>query len=268
MTVTDDDGGTQTKTFKVTVANVAPKILTLTATVVPIAVNTPASATVTFDDPGVLDSATVKWTWDDGSTSSTPVAKQSGTRTVTATHSYSDAGVYQITVTVTDKDLDSDSKTLDSYIVVYDPDGGFVTGGGWINSPAGAYRWNTGLTGKATFGFVSKYLKGANAPTGNTEFQFHAAGMNFSSTSYEWLVVAVMKAMYKGVGTISGRPGTYGFMLSAVDNGSGGDTFRIKITENATGSLVYDNQLGLADDQYPTMTIEGGSIVVHSSTKK
>ncbi len=24
-------------------------------------------------------------------------------------------------------------------VVIYDPDGGFVTGGGWINSPAGAY---------------------------------------------------------------------------------------------------------------------------------
>lgn len=56
--------------------------------------------------------------------------------------------------------------------MVYDPAAGFVTGGGWINSPAGAYSANTDLTGKATFGFVSKYQNGATVPTGNTEFQF------------------------------------------------------------------------------------------------
>ena len=46
-------------------------------------------------------------------------------------------------------------------MVVYDPAGGFVTGGGWINSPAGAYRADPALTGRANFGFVSKYKKGA-----------------------------------------------------------------------------------------------------------
>ncbi len=76
------------------------------------------------------------------------------------------------------------------FIVVYDPNGGFVTGGGWIDSPAGAYTADPSLTGKATFGFVARYQKGANAPDGNTQFQFHAAGFTFKSTSYEWLVVA------------------------------------------------------------------------------
>jgi hypothetical protein len=37
-------------------------------------------------------------------------------------------------MTVTDKDGDSDVSTFE-YIVVYDPNGRFVTGGGWINSP-------------------------------------------------------------------------------------------------------------------------------------
>jgi hypothetical protein len=46
--------------------------------------------------------------------------------------------------------------------VVYDPSGGFVTGGGWINSPAGACKlaWCTDETvGRANFGFVSQYRK-------------------------------------------------------------------------------------------------------------
>ena len=91
---------------------------------------------------------------------------------------------------------------------------GFVTGGGWINSPAGAYVADPALAGKATFGFVSKYKKGMTVPEGNTEFQFHAAGLNFKSTSYQWLVVAGANAKFKGVGTINGA-GNYGFMLTA-----------------------------------------------------
>jgi len=72
------------------------------------------------------------------------------------------------------------------------------------------------LTGKATFGFVSKYIKGKVDPTGNTEFQFKAGDLNFKSTSYEWLVVAGARAQFKGLGTINGT-GNYGFMLTAID---------------------------------------------------
>ena len=76
---------------------------------------------------------------------------------------------------------------LDAMFVVYDPSGGFVTGGGWIDSPAGAYSPDEELTGKANFGFVSKYQQGASVPTGQTEFQFKAADLNFHSTDYQWL---------------------------------------------------------------------------------
>ena len=70
-------------------------------------------------------------------------------------------------------------------MVIYDPEGGFATGGGWINSPAGAYVPNPPASGKANFGFVSKYQKGATVPTGKPEFEFKAEGMNFKSTDYE-----------------------------------------------------------------------------------
>ena len=42
------------------------------------------------------------------------------------------------------------------------------------------------LTGKATFGFVAQYKKGATVPTGNTQFRFHAGDLHFHSTSYDW----------------------------------------------------------------------------------
>ena len=80
----------------------------------------------------------------------------------------------------------------------------------------GAYTSDPTLTGKATFGFVSKYQKGANVPTGNTEFQFKVADLNFKTTSYDWLVIAGSKAQYKGTGTINGTC-EYKFMLTAID---------------------------------------------------
>ena len=134
---------------------------------------------------------------------------------------------------MTDDDRDSDESTF-QYIVVYDPEGGFVTGGGWIQSPQGAYRPNPSLTGKANFGFVSRYKKGANVPTGNTQFQFKVADLNFHSDTYQWLVVSGARARYKGVGTINGQ-GAYKFLLTAVDadinpnDNIEVDRFRIKI---------------------------------------
>jgi len=118
----------------------------------------------------------------------------------------------------------------------------------------GAYLADPTLGGKATFGFVSKYKKGASIPDGNTEFQFKTGNLNFSSTSYEWLVVnqAGANAQFKGYGTIDGA-GNYGFMLWAGDGAP--DTFRIKIWDAVTEIVVYDNGTNQA--------IGGGSIVVH-----
>jgi hypothetical protein len=140
------------------------------------------------------------------------------------------------------------------FIVVYDPNGGFVTGGGWIDSPVGAYTADPTLTGKATFGFVAKYKKGANVPDGNTQFQFHAVGFNFQSISYDWLVVAGTKAQFKGIGTVNGQ-GVYKFLLTADDGNP--DKFRIKIWyEDATGEhVVYDNVM--------SQPLGGGSITIH-----
>jgi hypothetical protein len=150
---------------------------------------------------------------------------------------------------------------------VYDPNGGFVTGGGWITSPPGAYPADPALTGRANFGFVSKYKKGQNNPEGNTEFQFQLANLNFHSHTYEWLVVAGRKAMYKGTGTINNQ-GNYGFILSAIDGnlqgGDGHDRFRIKIWDkNQNDLVIYDNMIGAGDNDDPTTIIGGGSIIIH-----
>jgi hypothetical protein len=124
------------------------------------------------------------------------------------------------------------------------------------------------VTGKATFGFVSRYRTGAAVPSGSAEFQFEAANLGFHSRQYQWLVVAGARAQFKGVGAVNGV-GTYGFMLTAVDGQLAGrgvvDKFRMKIWDAATGAIVYDNQLGQGDTASLTTAIAGGSITIHAA---
>ncbi|WP_190300363.1 MBG domain-containing protein [Rufibacter hautae] len=162
-----------------------------------------------------------------------------------------------------------------AYLPVYDPNGGFVTGGGWINSPAGAYVKDQTATGKANFGFVSRYKKGSTALDGETEFNFQTGNLKFNSTSYETatLVIGGAKASYRGVGTINGT-GTYKFTLNAIDgqasSAGGSDRIRMKITD-AAGATVYDNMIGALDNAdistVTNTTLGGGSIVIHEAAK-
>jgi hypothetical protein len=96
----------------------------------------------------------------------------------------SEPGVYNLCVRGTNVSGNTGPAEC-TMLVVYDPAGGFVTGGGWISSAAGAYVPDQTLAGKANFGFVSKYQKGASIPTGQTEIQFKVAKLNFHSTSYD-----------------------------------------------------------------------------------
>jgi PKD repeat protein len=235
--------------------NHSPFITGITAPFAPVQVGQSINATVEFSDPDVGDTHTLALSWGDGSTTTASATVPS----MSTSHTYTSPGVYTVTATITDAAGAFDTETF-QYVVVYDPNGGFVTGGGWINSPEGAYTADPSLTGKATFGFVAKYQKGANVPTGQTEFQFHVANLNFKSTSFDWLVIAGSKAQFKGTGTINGA-GEYGFMLTAIDGSP--DKFRIKIWDKATGQVIYDNMLGAADDAIPSTVIEGGSMVIH-----
>ena len=242
--------------------------------------------------PSPWQSVTVDWGDGQG-----PLAGQvtgtNGTGTETngngacrGTHTYATDGVYSVKLTVSDTDTPPGVSVPSQfqYIVIYDPTAGWVSGGGWINSPPGAYIPNPSLTGKATFGFVSKYKKGATTPSGNTEFNFKAAKLKFHSDTYQWLVVAGAKAQYKGTGTLkyhtvahtgdtdcdieghfTALSGPFGFMLTAQDSSVSSnlssDTFRIKIwqisSDGTDGATVYDN----GTDQY----IGGGKITIHSN---
>jgi hypothetical protein len=271
LQVTDGSGLMATANLTVSVtANPAP-VVTITGPVSGsiYAVGTPVNFTGTFTD-NAGDTHTASWMFD-STTQSATVVEPSGSTPGSAntTYTFTQAGVYTVKLTVTDGcGLSGTATTVgefDAMVVIYDPSAGWVTGGGWIDSPAGAYVPNPTLTGKANFGFVSKYQNGASVPTGNTEFYFKAGDLKFKSTSYEWMVIAGKKVQYKGFGTINGS-GSYRFMLTAIDGdqpgGGGQDKFRIKIWSDG-GGLVYDNQMNDPDSNDPTTVLGGGSIVIH-----
>lgn len=264
VTATDEGGRKAQAAFELEVNNLPPSVV-ITAPPAGALYAVPAAVTVTasITDPGSADALTCTFAWDDGGPVST-VAPSGGT--CSATRTFAQAGVYTVTVTGDDGDGGTDADSV--VVVVYDPSAGFVTGGGTIDSPPGAYVAAPLLAGEATFGFVARYQKGATVPTGQTQFTFDAAGFEFHSTSYHWLVVAGAKAQYKGTGTVNGG-GTYGFLLTLTDGqltgGGGTDRFRLKVWDTSTEAVVYDNRLGSPEDVdvADPQALASGSIVVH-----
>ncbi len=116
----------------------------------------------------------------------------------------------------------------------YDPNAGFVTGGGWV----GAH---------ANFGFVAKYQSGSTTPVGSVEYQDRDAGIKFHSNSFDanGLIVLGDTATVTGTGTLNGVSVT--FTLTVTDNSP--DTFEIAF------STGYDSGL---------QSLTGGNVQIHS----
>jgi len=95
LTVTDDEGATDTATVIVTVDNVAPTV-DAGSDVFNAMAGTPIDFSGSFTDPGWLDTHTIEWDFGDG----TSVV----TGTLTPSHTYASGGTYTVTLTVTDDD--------------------------------------------------------------------------------------------------------------------------------------------------------------------
>jgi hypothetical protein len=284
-TVTDIHGNVKTATQKVVVTNTEPVINSLVVSKSVLSVNTAFALTTSFTDNNVA-SATIDW--NDHSAIQTVSNPENNFK---VWHSYKDPGSYPISVTLTDACGASAEKEY-KYIFVYDVNGGFVTGGGWYYSPAGACLSNAKATGKATFEFDVKYKKRGIVPEGKTDFEFKTGKLKFRSTAYEWLVVNDNQAVFTGVGKVNGTSG-YRILISVLDdckddhdgddddddddhgNHDGhhdsdkaskkskkADKIRVKIW-TASGTVIYDTQVGAADFAEATTKIDGGSIVIH-----
>ncbi len=264
LTVTDEAGESAADTIVVTVANAAPVVTGVTVPATPVAIGTSVTATATFTDAGTADAHMARWTWDDNSAPTVGVVTGS---TVSGTHAYTSAGVYEVTMTVTDDDGGAGTGTAQAFVVAYDPNGGFVTGGGWITSPVWRLPNRSGDGRQGELRLRLEVPERRDRADGRDAVRIQGRRPRRSTRpSYDWLVIAGAKAQYKGTGTINGA-GDYGFMLTAVDGDAKAkgnpDLFRLKIWDKTTGAIVFDNKMNAPDTDDPTTVLGGGSIVVH-----
>jgi hypothetical protein len=251
----------------VTARHVAPTVGAIAAPSAPVSVTTTVNTSALFTE---LDGSNVTavWTWGDSTSTNGAVAQTGNTGTVNGSHAYPTDGVYTVTLTLTNSSRQT-GQSVFQYVVVYNPSAGFVTGGGWITSRAGAYTANPTLTGQANFGLNARYQSGSTAPAGNTEFQFPVANLNFHATSYDWLVITTNQAQYQGSGTINGV-GNYGFLMTALDSGGSStpDKLRLRIWDkNNNNAVIYDTQPGAPTTAAPTTVLGGGRIQVHTNAQ-
>ena len=173
-------------------------------------------------------------------------------------------GIYEIVVTV-----QGDDATTTAILVVYNPEGGFATGGGWIVPEADGD--NTYPEHRANFGFNVKYVKKQSTynPLGRLEFRYSDGFLDLKSLWIQHLVIAGNKLIqFKGWARIREPGGWYQdgfwFTVKAIDNGepgAGTDTFEIKI-------WLFDQ--GPLEDPWHRAAgvLEGGNIVVHKPKGK
>ena len=259
VSITASDGEySATDTFRVRVDNVAPEITgTGSGLAMPEKhdIGLELEALVTFIDVGVLDTHTARFSWGDGTSSVGVVTETDGSGSASAGHRYSEPGFYTVSVTVWDDDGGHDSAVLGE-VFVFDPDT-FVTGGGWVASPEGAWVDSPSTEGKGTFGFVARYDRSGEV-RGNLEFQLHK-GIRLHARSFDYLLVNDGIARFSGTGSVNGESG-YDFEVVVTDerhSGSAEDLFWITIA--GPSGIVYDG------DAYPPkgLPIVGRGIQIH-----
>ena len=232
ITVSDSNGGTSSASTAVSVSNVAPTVVKVTATPLLTKTGSTVTATASFADPGTSEKYAATWDWGDGSI--TIVNLGSAARTVGGSHVYAKAGFYSVKITVSDGQ--AVGSLVSSQVVVYDP-ARTLSGSGSLTSPAGSCRLSKSCSaaGIAGFSFGVSYAKAATKPTVNVAFS--VSGFSFVATAADWMVATGGTATVQGQGKVNGASG-YTFRLAAVDGRP--DAMRLQVWSPA-GVLVYDN---------------------------
>lgn len=223
---------------------------------------------VFWDKPG--NKHTAKWLLDGSAATNGAVTEPSGNQNgkVSSSYKFNSPGVYKLQMNVTDQSgVTSYANTngdLEAIVVIYDPNGGNVYGGGWYNSPTGALAGTPSATGKASYGFAVNY-KYATKPQGETQFEFKIGAFEFNAVNFDYLAVNGAIAQFKGTGKITGGQSGIGFVMTVTDgalDGSNVDKIRMKIYNKNTGAVIYDNQPGASDAALPATTVGTNSVIV------
>ena len=171
-------------------------------------------------------------------------------------------GVYTIGVRARDGS-GAWSAAATALLVVYDPSGGFVTGGGWIvpggpgSDPGDVLPGLDGVS-RANFGFNVKYQKGSSTvPGGALQFHYNAGRLHLKSTAFDWLVVTNTSwAKFQGLATIDGAGGAlYPFRVEARDGSP--DRLVLRVWAPSADPSVAEALYKVSGD------VSGGEITIH-----
>ena len=151
-------------------------------------------------------------------------------------------------------------------IVVYEPTGDFVTGGGWIWDSSG---------NKGNFGFNVKYKKNG-LPKGQAVFVYRVGDWHYIVKSNAWLGMAIVgshsffeaKCVVQQYNSETGEmlwdEGNYNLRIDVWDNAEEeevDDVFQIRVYDK-NGLLYYEAGFD------PYGFLQGGNIVIHIDEKK
>jgi hypothetical protein len=278
FTATDAHGNSSSCTQNITVQDTqGPSDIVIDAPLDPIRIGTAFNLSATYNDCNAV-SATFALSSNDVDYITFNADVLNGTVSLPNSVTQSlEAGVYKVVVTITDECNNTNQEEF-TYLVIFDPNGGFVTGGGNFFSNPGAYRPDLTKLGKVNFGFVAKYDPDDNTlyqVKGSTRFNFKEEDFSFKSTSHQAMTLVVTgekKATYRGIGTVN-NSGSHQFVVVVIDGdapgGNGIDRFRIKVFASGNSNeVIYDNEYGLAENADVSTTLGGGSIVIHKEKGK
>lgn len=217
LTVTDDDGGSDTAAPQtVTVTGVAPTVSITGPSVV--VLSEPAEFTLTATDPGAADQAanfTFKIDWDNDGTVDQTVVGPSGTK---VTHAYLQFGPKTISVTATDKDNQvSTPQTLNITVQQLNAGGNVLSVGGTTANDKINVKLRSGGQIEITINGTS--LGRFNAPSGG--IKIYGGDGNDKITVDEKITVPVELYGQNGNDTLQGGSGD-----DLLDGGDGKDTLR------------------------------------------
>ena len=154
------------------------------------------------------------------------------------------ADIYEVTVRMDPGNGYYQAPPDVAILVVFDPDAGFTTGGGWIIDGGE----------KANFGFNVKYSKNSNQVKGQAVFHFRSNGerIRVKSNAMDWLVINGKTAIFSGKASV--LTGNHRFEITVVDNGEPGrdDLFGLRLW-SPDGSIFHD---------LPLTPLGGGNLIV------